>query len=753
MRVLLLFRGAPGCGKSTFIDNMGLKPYTLSADDIRMQLSNIQMDPEGNWGISAKNEKVVWSTLFSMLENRMQNGDFTVIDATNSKTMEMNKYRDLAESYRYRTYIVDLTNVPIEVCKAQNLMRPEYKQVPEEVIDKMYARFRTQGIPGRIKIVDKEKLEDEILEYRCKDIDTTKYKKIVHIGDVHGCYTALIEYFKDGIQDDTYYIFTGDYVDRGLENAEVMNFLLSIYNLPNVTMLEGNHERWLFMYANDAASKSKEFEFHTKPQLDKASIDKKLLRDFYRHLGQCVYYKYGDKYVFVCHGGIPKMVDKMVLRMSTECLIKGIGNYPDSHIIADTWESQMPADHYQIHGHRNIQKDPIKVNDHVYNLEGQVEFGGYLRIVELYADGYFNEIAIKNTVFNEKQEEVKDPLANINAVNESNDKDISDTEDLLIKLRHNKYVQEKPYGNISSFNFTHKAFYEGVWNDQTVKARGLYINTNTKEIVCRGFDKFFRVNERPETKIDVLPYKLKFPVTCYVKENGYLGLVSYNSETDDLFITTKSSPEGDFALWFKNLLKELTNVGTLDYLKTYCKENNVTLLFEVIDTEHDPHIIKYPCSRICLLSIVYNEIEFKQMNYDEVKNLANLMGISYKEKAFIFDDWSSFYNWYTQATSEGYKYNDEYIEGFVIEDSEGYMVKIKTEYYNFWKFMRGVSHGVLKCGYMKDTSALYNDMANDFYGYLKNIYINNSKETIEVMDKNIITLREEFFKLYPIYDK
>lgn len=92
MRVLLLFRGAPGCGKSTFIDNMGLKPYTLSADDIRMQLSNIQMDPEGNWGISAKNEKVVWSTLFSMLENRMQNGDFTVIDATNSKTMEMNKY-------------------------------------------------------------------------------------------------------------------------------------------------------------------------------------------------------------------------------------------------------------------------------------------------------------------------------------------------------------------------------------------------------------------------------------------------------------------------------------------------------------------------------------------------------------------------------------------------------------------------------------------------------------------------------------
>lgn len=29
MRVLLLFRGAPGCGKSTFIDEHGLRPYAL----------------------------------------------------------------------------------------------------------------------------------------------------------------------------------------------------------------------------------------------------------------------------------------------------------------------------------------------------------------------------------------------------------------------------------------------------------------------------------------------------------------------------------------------------------------------------------------------------------------------------------------------------------------------------------------------------------------------------------------------------
>ena len=32
MRILLLMRGAPGCGKSTWIEKQGLKQYALCAD-------------------------------------------------------------------------------------------------------------------------------------------------------------------------------------------------------------------------------------------------------------------------------------------------------------------------------------------------------------------------------------------------------------------------------------------------------------------------------------------------------------------------------------------------------------------------------------------------------------------------------------------------------------------------------------------------------------------------------------------------
>ena len=158
MRVLLLMRGAMGCGKSTWIEQNGLKPYTLCADDIRLLCQAPVLDIDGTRKVSQKNEKVVWRTLFDILETRMKRGEFTVIDATNTKTSEMNRYKDLAKKYRYRIYCVDMTDVPIEVAKAQNAKRDPIKFVPEEAIDRAYARFANQKIPSGIKVIKPNEL-------------------------------------------------------------------------------------------------------------------------------------------------------------------------------------------------------------------------------------------------------------------------------------------------------------------------------------------------------------------------------------------------------------------------------------------------------------------------------------------------------------------------------------------------------------------------------------------------------------------
>lgn len=115
--------------------------------------------------------------------------------------------------------------------------------------------------------------------------------------------------------------------------------------------------------------------------------------------------------------------------------------------------------------------------------------------------------------------------------------------EVVDKLRQNKrYIFEKQFGNISSFNFTRDAFYDKKWDEQTTKARGLFINTANGTVVARSYPKFFNINERAETRFNMLQYRFKFPVTAYVKENGFLGMVSYNPETDDFFIASKSTP-------------------------------------------------------------------------------------------------------------------------------------------------------------------------------------------------------------------
>lgn len=296
--------------------------------------------------------------------------------------------------------------------------------------------------------------------------------------------------------------------------------------------------------------------------------------------------------------------------------------------------------------------------------------------------------------------------------------------DIIIALRKNRFVQEKCFGNISSFNFTKQAFYDKIWDEQTTKARGLYINVPKQKVVARAYEKFFNINERPETKLDMLEHRLAFPVTAYIKENGFLGIVSYNEETDALFATTKSAPDGDFARWFKEMLNEKLSDEAAEKMKQFSKKQNVSFVFECVDMKNDPHIIDYPESELFLLDIVYNDLKFKKFEYTEMAKVANELGLKHKTLAYVIESWSDFFDWYYQVTSEDYEYDGRKIEGFVIEDTNGYMVKLKLHYYNFWKFMRSISHETLRNGYLnpKRMSALTSPLANQYYSWVKTLY-------------------------------
>ena len=741
MRVLLLLRGATGCGKSTFIDKNGLKPYTLSADEIRLQCQSAQQTIYGEDTISMDNELVTWRVLMELLEVRMQKGELTVIDAVNSKTEEMNKYKDLADAYRYRMYCVDFTGLPIEECKRRNAGREPLKRVPDEAIDKMYARFRGQKIPSGIKVLK----EDELDKIWYKPIDFSKYEKVVHIGDIHGCYTALMEYFKNNSLDNekNLYIFTGDYIDRGIENADVVKFLIEASQHNNVILLEGNHDRNLSIFAHGGSSKNKEFEFGTRRELEAANIDLKEIRCLYRRICQCAWYKYDDKYVFVNHGGVATLPDNLT-KLATTQMINGVGTYDEYETVADTWMNTTKDNMYQIHGHRNPKAGPMKARDRIYTLDGGVEFGGEFRVLELTHEG-FNEISIKNNVFKQLEDTTGSFGEDENAENIS---------DVILELRADKRkIEEKNFGHISSFNFTRDLFFDkDGWNNQNIKARGLYIDIDKFKVAARSFDKFFNVNEMPFTRFGMLKYKLQFPVTAYVKENGFLGIVAYDEYgdyEDNLLVTTKSSIDGDYAVWIRNMLNKKTTKETRDAMAEYCRDNDCSLVFECVDMENDPHIIEYPESDLFLLACVKNELKYNQLSYNDLCLLAKRFNIRVKEEAFVLNDWNEFFDWYNEVTSADYMYHDRHIEGFVIEDSVGFMTKIKLSYYQFWKHMRAVAREALNHGYIRRTGSLTDALSNDFYKFCRDLY--NSAETPEEraeIPRDVISLRNMFYKSY-----
>lgn len=758
MRTLIITRGLPGSGKSTFIKKAHLEQYAISSDALIPMLSSPMYDIDGNFTLDKDILSKTWALVFQMLEIRMQRGEFTIVDATHTKSNYLTQYRKLAEEYRYRLYILDFTNVDINVCKKRNALRIGRECVPETIIDNMYQNLLkepTEKVKKGFEVINV--LSNGNIEYRgeiysklsdffnvqSKKIDLSDYEKVHIIGDTHGCYTAFNNWLKSigGYNKNEAYIFLGDYFDKGIENAEMFKFISEFSKYDNVFCLEGNHEKHLWDWAKGKSMSRCRFAKVTSKEFEAANVTPKEARRFYRSLWQYGAFSYHNAELICTHGGYIRIP---IVLTSTKSVIFGTGTYENSRAVDDSFSCYAEKlseytrkKYYSFHGHRNITGEPIRVNEHAFNLEGQIELGGCLRTVTVSYNKKldcldFKTMETPNDVF-EIQSELIDVVPD-------------NVENVVTIMRAcEKYIKERKFKDISSFNFSRNTFNKAIWNNLTVKARGLFINTKTNEIVLRSYDKFFRINETEETQMDNLKKNLVFPLTAYKKENGFLGLLGWNKEKDDFIFATKGSLEGPYVDYFKTLFFEQFKQAPaqLENLKKYfryCDENK-TFVFEVIDVKNDPHIIKYDKSKIVLLDVIFNEILFKQENYSNLEDYRDKFGFEIKQECQQFNTWEEFSNWYL---SESENYNN-HIEGYVLQDSNNFHFKVKTPYYNFWKQCRNIAESVQRYGAYNGISSLkwnndyLNNTAVDFHNFLKEKKRQNQLEGVD-----IITLREEF---------
>jgi tRNA splicing ligase len=135
------------------------------------------------------------------------------------------------------------------------------------------------------------------------------------------------------------------------------------------------------------------------------------------------------------------------------------------------------------------------------------------------------------------------------------------------------------------------------------------------------------------------------------------------------------------------LLKQ-TRQELIDKLNPLLEEG-YSYVFECIDKDNDPHIIKYDMNKIILLEVFKNQLEEKHVSYDELFNISCDLQVHLKKKELEFNNWEEFEEW-KDKFRQGLSQWDCKHEGYVFEDQNGYRVKFKSSFYNFWKQMRAL---------------------------------------------------------------
>ena len=150
--------------------------------------------------------------------------------------------------------------------------------------------------------------------------------KIYAVGDIHGCYDKLIA-MMDKIDIDfesDILVFLGDYIDRGPQSYEVVEYLANLKSKhSNTVFLKGNHEEMLEKYLNgkdrvsylvNGGQQTLESYMNRPREEDEPPIPRKHL-DFYNDLK--TFYE-TESYIFV-HAGLKNKVP--VEKQKTEDLL------------------------------------------------------------------------------------------------------------------------------------------------------------------------------------------------------------------------------------------------------------------------------------------------------------------------------------------------------------------------------------------------------------------------------------------------
>ncbi|KAG7893424.1 hypothetical protein KL908_003157 [Ogataea polymorpha] len=289
-----------------------------------------------------------------------------------------------------------------------------------------------------------------------------------------------------------------------------------------------------------------------------------------------------------------------------------------------------------------------------------------------------------------------------------------------------------------------------------IYARGLF--TVGDRIVCRGYDKFYNVDELGSVSRKALQETTTGPYTLTVKANGCIVFIS-GLEDGTLVVCSKHSTgyrddlTRNHALAAQASLKRQLEKNDIDSteLATTLHQLGITAVAEYCDDSFEEHILEYTQEKagLYLHGLNYNTRSFKTCSMDVVTRFARAFGfktIDYFEVP-TFEETMKI----LEKTNESGLHNGEEIEGFVVrcqKDSSDFFFKYKFEEpYLLYRELREVTKQYLNKGLDNVSFKKHKLICMDYLKFVIPLFdADPSLKENYLKDKGIVKLRKLYME-------
>jgi predicted kinase len=148
MTRLLITRGLPASGKTTFARKLQPDVVRVNRDDLRRMLHGQRL-------YNQHAEAQVTQAQRAAVEALLRARGSVIVDDTNLRAKTVREWAEMAARYHASFEVHDFTDVPVDECVRRDVDRPEDERVGEEGIRRMHARYLAgKNLPLPIPFVD-----------------------------------------------------------------------------------------------------------------------------------------------------------------------------------------------------------------------------------------------------------------------------------------------------------------------------------------------------------------------------------------------------------------------------------------------------------------------------------------------------------------------------------------------------------------------------------------------------------------------